>query len=180
MDTESALVVPVPAATLVEPFRDELDSSAALGVPAHVTVLYPFIAPELVDGQLNAVLTDLFASIAPFSFELAAVGWFGTEVLWLRPEPDEPFRRLTVTVTSRWPHLPPYGGIHEEVVPHLTIGDPPPAPRLEEAARLVSASLPITCVADEVWLMAGSDAPGSWTVRSRFPHGGAEARGQLR
>ena len=83
METESALVVPVPAAArLVEPLRAELDSSAALGVPAHITVLYPFVLPALIDEELTSLLTDLFASVAPFRFRLASVEWFGTDVLW--------------------------------------------------------------------------------------------------
>ena len=44
---ESALVILVPEAEpLVRPFRHRFDPSAALGVPAHITLLYPFIAPE--------------------------------------------------------------------------------------------------------------------------------------
>ena len=44
--TESALVVLVPEADpLVGPFRSFFDPSAALGVPAHVTLLYPFVEP---------------------------------------------------------------------------------------------------------------------------------------
>ena len=45
----SAVIVPVPE---VEPpvrdLRRELDPSAAGGVPAHVTVMYPFLAPRTV------------------------------------------------------------------------------------------------------------------------------------
>lgn len=40
---ESALVVLVPEAeALVKSFRDRHDPSAAAGVPAHITLLYPF------------------------------------------------------------------------------------------------------------------------------------------
>ena len=168
-DTESALLVPVPAAgRAVERLREELDPASVLGVPAHVTVLYPFIAPDTIDGRLVSTLADLFASVPSFRFSLASVGWFGRDVVWLRPEPDEPFGRLTELITGRWPELQPYGGAHDQVVPHLTVADLPSDPRLDDAAREVEASLPIACLAEEVRLMTGSTSPGSWTTRSRF------------
>jgi hypothetical protein len=44
---ESALVVLVPEAeVLVKPFRDRFDPLAAAGVPAHITLLYPFKHPD--------------------------------------------------------------------------------------------------------------------------------------
>ena len=47
---ESALVVLVPEAeSLVKPFRDRYDPAAAAGVPAHITLLYPFKHPDEVD-----------------------------------------------------------------------------------------------------------------------------------
>jgi hypothetical protein len=42
---ESALLVTVPAAEpAVARHRSRLDTSATVGVPAHITVLYPFAA----------------------------------------------------------------------------------------------------------------------------------------
>ena len=46
MTGESALLVAVPAAEpAVAAHRSRLDTSAAVGVPAHITVLYPFLPP---------------------------------------------------------------------------------------------------------------------------------------
>ena len=48
--SESALVVLVPEAeAIAKPFRDQYDPSAAAGVPAHITLLYPFKAPDEID-----------------------------------------------------------------------------------------------------------------------------------
>lgn len=45
--TQTAVIVPVPAAeALVGSHRRRLDRAAGWGVPAHVTVLYPFLHPE--------------------------------------------------------------------------------------------------------------------------------------
>ena len=49
--SESAVLVPFPEAErVVSPYRARLDGAAALGVPAHVTVLYPFVPPPATGG----------------------------------------------------------------------------------------------------------------------------------
>ena len=72
---ESALLVPVPAAeAAVAGHRARLDLSARQGVPAHITVLYPFLpADELTDAVLESVRV-LTAGIQAFDFTLDRVG----------------------------------------------------------------------------------------------------------
>ena len=54
---ETAIVVPVPdAEPTLSAWRKRFDSSAAQGMPAHVTALYPFL-PE--DRLLSEALTRL-------------------------------------------------------------------------------------------------------------------------
>lgn len=64
--SESALIVRVPEAEpLVGTFRDRFDPVARLGVPAHITLLYPFEPPADIDVQVLRDLEDLFAARAP-------------------------------------------------------------------------------------------------------------------
>src|SRR6266404_9374121 len=50
LKVESSLVVLVPEAEgLVRSFRDLYDPVAAAGMPAHVTILYPFKPPDQID-----------------------------------------------------------------------------------------------------------------------------------
>jgi 2'-5' RNA ligase len=173
---ESALLIPVPsAAAVVDALRLRLDPSAGRGVPAHVTILYPFVPPEALDAAVAAELESLFGDVPAFSFELRTVKWFGTTVVWLAPEPDTPFRELTRRVTARWRDVPPYGGAVSDPVPHLTIGDGATSSELKEAARQVSESLPIAALAREVWLMTGTSSPNTWTLDAAFPLGGAQS-----
>ncbi len=168
--TETALVVPVPAVEpVVGPWRQLHDSSAQLGVPAHVTVLYPFAPPASIDTQIVANLRRLFTPVAAFAVEFHEVRWFGELIAWLAPEPADEFSRLTSMVAGRWPKYPPYGGEHENVVPHLTIGDGGPSPELAEAAAQLETALPIRDLVTEVWLMAGSKQVASWRPVARFP-----------
>jgi 2'-5' RNA ligase len=74
---ESALVLLVPEAeALVKPFRDPHDPSAARGMPAHITLLFPFRPPEAIDASVLQGLGACFASFAPFPYDLAEVRRF--------------------------------------------------------------------------------------------------------
>ena len=42
--------------------------------------------------------------------------------IWLRPDPDRPFRDLTRQLWSAFPTYPPCGGRFPDSRPHLTIG----------------------------------------------------------
>jgi hypothetical protein len=156
MPRRTALIVAVPEAEhAVGGYRLAHDSSAALGAPAHITVLVPFVAPEAVD---EAAIRDVVAQIPAFAFRLDAVERFDDGVVWLHPEPSEPFRALTRAVWARWPDHPPYEGAHDEVIPHLTVSNE----HIE-----VSIELPIDARADHVTLIEEDDR-GYWRERARF------------
>src|SRR3954453_20157245 len=100
MPSETALVIASPE---VEPaikrFRDLYDPSATDGVPAHITLLYPFLAPTAVDAEVLNALKACFSGFAPISYELGELRRF-PGVLYLAPHPDEPFRQLTMAIWS--------------------------------------------------------------------------------
>src|SRR5690348_10998747 len=97
----TSLVVALPEAEpVVGPHRARLDASAALGAPAHVTVLFPFLpADELDDGVLERV-TRAVGAVSRFSYALRKTTWFDG-VVWLAPDGDRPFRRLTAAPHRR-------------------------------------------------------------------------------
>ena len=74
---QSAFIVRVPQAEPhVATLRERLDPSARLGVPAHITVLYPFMAPEQIDAALVAKVRAIATATAPFVFRLARIDRF--------------------------------------------------------------------------------------------------------
>jgi 2'-5' RNA ligase len=169
---ETALLVTVPAAEpAVALHRSRLDRSAALGVPAHLTVLYPFLPPDLIDADTHATLARLFASVPGFRFTLDRTCWFPDPVLWLGLSDPAPFSALTELVAAAFPACPPYGGRFAEVIPHLTIGEGAPRPDLEAAETEVRPHLPIEAEATEVTLMAGPPprSAARWTTVATFP-----------
>lgn len=170
--TQTALIVPIPEAEeAVGRFRASLDRAASWGVPAHVTVLYPFLPPQQINEQALAVLRETIAGIPRFDVALTHVDWFGDTVVWLAPQPDRPFRDLTAAVWQRFPEAPPYAGAHTEVVPHLTIGHDAAKPVLWHAAEAVSAHLPINAAIDRVRLIAGTPDISPWRTVCKIPLG---------
>jgi len=133
------------------------DGSAALGVPAHITVLFPFAAPEDVDEE---ALAALLARFRAFDFTLERIERFDTGLVWLAPRPSLPFADLTEAVRQRFPAYPPYEGAHDEVIPHLTVSEQPIDVQIE---------LPIACRAHEVVLIEEQEEDGRWTPRRAFP-----------
>ena len=175
-DWHSALLVAVPEAEpVVREHRARHDSSARDGVPAHLTVLYPFLPPASIDGAVLASLRRVFAGFAPFDVTLDRVSWFGADVVWLAPRDDEPFRARTGAAFAAFPGCPPYGGGYADVIPHLTIGDQGDPGALRAAAEAVRGHLPVGARVAEVALMAGpapgnpENPPGQWRTLAAFP-----------
>jgi hypothetical protein len=171
-ETESALIVEVPAAEpVVGPHRSELDANARLGIPAHITVLTPFMPATRLDAEERARLKSLFAAVKAFDFRLDHTDWFGTTVLWLGPQDPAPFRALTDAVFAAFPEFPPFEGRFDDVVPHLTVGFESPVEAMRRAEREVKSKLPVLGRATAVTLMHELSPQGRWEAFASFPLG---------
>ncbi|NUW37614.1 2'-5' RNA ligase family protein [Nonomuraea sp. SMC257] len=164
---ETALLAVVKEAEpLVGPWRQRFDSFAASGVPAHVTVLVPFLDVDRIDAAVTDELGALFGRHAPFAVRFDSCRRF-PDVLYLAPAPDAPFRALTEAVVARWPEAPPYGGQFAEVVPHLTVAHGREAHVLDEVEAALTAGLPVTADVTSVSLFATDG--DRWHQRAEFP-----------
>ena len=167
----SALVVTVPAAEpVVGSWRSQYDPSAAAGMPAHVTVLFPWLAASAVDADVLARLDSLVRNEPAFGLRLAEPARFA-DTLYLRPEPDAPFRRLTAAVARSWPDHPPYGGVYADVVPHLTVADHQGAAVLDDIQAAIVPFDVIDTRVDAVDLYTFDDS--GWLPSHRSPLGPA-------
>jgi 2'-5' RNA ligase len=168
-ELHSALIVAVPeAASAVDRWRERTCyAKPSSGVPPHVTILFPFFPPDAIDEALVAELRELFAEVERFAFELRTTARF-PQVLYLKPEPAEPFVRLTETVCAAYPDHVPYEEAFDSVVPHLTTAEGD-AEVLAEAEKDVLQWLPIVAEAHEV-LLAEEVEPDSarWRTRARL------------
>ena len=67
----SALILPVPEAEpLLAQWRARWDPNASLGVPAHLTLLFPFLPQTRVTDAEVAKLRDWFSQVPETDFSL--------------------------------------------------------------------------------------------------------------
>lgn len=166
---QSALIIEVPEAEpAVQRHRERLDANAPLGIPAHITVLAPFMSPDTIDTAALTQIGQLFADVTRFRFKLDRTDWFGEQVLWLAPQDPAPFRVLTQRVFQAFPAFPPFEGRHDDVVPHLTIGHGHPLNDLRTAEGSVQAHLPIEASVTAITLMTEQSAGGHWAKTATF------------
>lgn len=161
----SALYFEIPEAEpLVGAHRRRWDPSGPV-VPAHVTILFPFIDPTRIDDEVRQALERIAAETDPFVATFDRIGRF-PDVVWLAPEPAAAFSRLTDAVASRWPDHPPYGGRFETVVHHLTVADDAPPSVLDLLEAELPQGLPIRSRVTELTLVCRTG--GDWHDVARF------------
>jgi 2'-5' RNA ligase len=165
----SAVIVTVPEA---EPVVGELrlrhTNDAPLGVPAHVTLLFPFVPAEDVDETVGR-LSELLLDYEPFDATFARTASF-PDLLYLDPEPAEAFAALTEAIAGEWPQHPPYGGVHETVIPHLTVAESEDDGLLDRIATEVEPQLPLRTRVAAATLIV-EDEHGRWHEHSRLSLG---------
>ncbi len=175
---QSAVIVPVELPPPLERLRLAYVPVGLLGVPAHVTLLSPFIPPSRIRATDVAALRRILEPQAPFEFELSTTWTFSAEppltgTTWLAPEPPEPFVRLTRAIWDAFPAYPPFEAAYDAIVPHVTIADD--ASRVDEVDLVARTVLPFRQTASEAWLVVEGD-DDRWTRRARLAIGRAGAR----
>lgn len=142
--------------------RLKLDESARLGVPAHITVLFPFMPPKRIDAVVLEKCSRTLAAHKKFPFQLCRVGCFPATA-YLEPDPKAPFIALTDSLVQAFPEFPPYRGEFTDIIPHLTVAHGN-APEVEKTARDLKLNLktagPVSCSCAAVTLIENSS--GRW------------------
>jgi 2'-5' RNA ligase len=128
----------------------------------HVTLAFPFMDAEAINDDVVAALRERFARFPAFEFSLASTVRFG-DVLFLSPEPAEPFRELVRALASG---EPPYEMPVTDIWPHVTVSAS--VADLDRVEAELKPALPITCRAREAYLQ-GDDGHGGWRTMATFP-----------
>ncbi len=168
---QTILLIPVPESeTIVGKWRKKYDPSEIHGIPAHITLLFPFKNPQDINSVVIHQLKNLFIKVKKFSFTLSKINTF-PGVIFLEPEPKDPFISLTEEIARLFPENPPYEGKFDTINPHLTIGHKfnkqvDINKVQEKIAHNIQQKLPIKAVAEEVCLMEKVDE--DWLLRYHF------------
>ena len=164
----SGLAVPFRVPPSLVRVRRRWDFAALGGAGAHVTVLFPFRPCPELDSGVRIELAAIARGTPAFDVRFDRVRRF-PGLVWVEPEPAEPFATLTAAVAARWPDYPPYGGMFDTVIPHLTVVESDDAP-LDDVEALARQVTPFTARAErlELWCQ---NAAGRWRPRWRMPLG---------
>jgi 2'-5' RNA ligase len=165
---DSAVVVRVRLPDGLARLRRRHDPSAVAGLPAHVTLLFPFLPVAELSPGVRSVLAAIAATVPAFEVRFPDVGRF-PGVTYLVPEPSAPFVVLTSAIADRFPDFPPYGGAHGEIVPHLTLSDSAEAP-LDAIAASARRYLPFARPVSSIEVLA-QRGEGRWLRHWQVPLG---------
>jgi len=109
----------------LERVRRRSVGDARAGVPAHLTLLYPFVAATDLTGPVRARLRAAAQRHAPFDYRLTAVTRW-PDTIYVAVEPVTPFVNLQADLADAFPDYPIY---HHDpgfvFVPHITVAEGP-------------------------------------------------------
>ena len=169
---ETALICRVPEAErYIARYRERFDPSARRNVPAHVTILYPFMPPAQVDSGVIEELRAIATAVRCFDYRLAETRRFPV-ALYLAPQPEDSFAALTAAVFRAFPDYPPFEGKFATVVPHVTVAHADEAQLCEIEVELriaLAPGSPLRARCSEMVLIENSS--GRWEELQRFPLG---------
>jgi 2'-5' RNA ligase len=144
------------------------------GMRPHITLLVPFVLAPLIDGAVEGRLRQVLARFQPFDYELERLERFADGLLYLAPEPAQPFIELVLALTAEFPEYPRYDGLHDSIIPHATIAASEDSDVLTRIAADVQPHIPLAGrVNDATLVERGADL--RWRLRASFPLGGGEA-----
>ena len=167
---ETAIAIPFPElAPAIDEIRLKHTKAGAEGVPAHVTLLVPFADSESLSPGDVATAATIVGRFRAFDVRFETFRYFDADeaVLYLAPEPSEPFVRIIDALVEAFPAYPPYGGVYSEHVPHVTVAEGARA-TLELFERQLAERLPLEARVEAAWLFQ-RDAEERWHPRDALP-----------
>jgi 2'-5' RNA ligase len=135
---------------------------AADGLPAHLTLLYPFIEPAGLDATIRRRIGAVAGGHDPFDYRLlGATRW--PDTLYVAVAPVQPFVVLQADLAAAFPDHPIYGEPADfAFVPHVTIAEGAMADGFAAIADPAWAALPRSARAAALEVIAIDG--GRWRV----------------
>ena len=169
------MIVRVGLPPSLERLRRSSVGDAVDGLPAHITLLYPFVAPDRLDQDVREELQAVVAPLATLGYELTGPARW-PDTVFAAVEPARPFVELQAALAADFPAFPIYGrDAAFEFVPHVTIAEGAAADDPVVLADPGWRTLPRRGTAAGVEVIAAG-ADGRWRTVWRIRFGGGAAR----
>jgi len=163
----SAIIIRTRLPAGLERLRRRSVTDAEDGVPAHLTLLYPFVEPDGLDAEVRRGIASVAGRHAPFDFRLAGPGRW-PDTIYVAVAPVDPFVALQADLAAMFPAYPIYGKPSDfAFVPHVTVAE---GPTLDDPATIADrgwAALPRLARADALEVIAdnGGGSRLIWRIR---------------
>jgi 2'-5' RNA ligase superfamily len=165
----TALVIEVPGAeALLDVARRVNPALVRPGLPAHVTVLYPFLPVAELTDDVDAAVRAIAASVTVTEVRLtelvSALGFVAMAAPELQPVADAAY--------AEWPGVQPYGGRFGPKPPvHLTIAMGGTEDELAQVVAQTREAIPVIDQPEAVHLVVLTEQ--GWQLRLSAPLGSA-------
>jgi 2'-5' RNA ligase len=169
---QSAVIVRASLPAGLERLRRASVDDARDGLPAHLTLLYPFVPPVELGPRTRQVLAEVARRHRPFDFEqVRQAQW--SDTIYVAVSPVGPFTRLQRDLQTAFPDYPIYGrDATFRFVPHVTVAEGASVPDPLVGSDRAWRALPHRDKATAIELIA-SDEAGRWRLVWRIPLGAA-------
>jgi len=119
----SAVIIRTRLPAALERLRRRSVLDAQDGVPAHLTLLYPFVEPGGLDGEVRRAIAAVARRHAPIEFQLAGPARW-PDTIYVAVTPTDPFVALQAHLAATFPEYPIYGKPADfAFVPHVTVAE---------------------------------------------------------
>jgi 2'-5' RNA ligase len=119
----SAVIIRTRLPAGLERLRQRSVMDAQDGVPAHLTLLYPFIEPAGLDAGVRRTIVAVAGRHAPIDFHLAGPARW-PDTIYVAVTPADPFVALQADLAATFPAYPIYGKPADfAFVPHVTVAE---------------------------------------------------------
>ncbi|MDQ3127053.1 MAG: 2'-5' RNA ligase family protein [Chloroflexota bacterium] len=153
----------------LERLRRRSVPNAADGVPAHLTMLYPFVAWDQLSTDVRRDLAAVAERHAAFSYRMTGPHRW-PDAIYAGIELVEPFVRLQANLAAAFPALPIYGsGWGLTFVPHVTVAEGAAVADARTIADPAWAALPLDGFASRLEVIATDGV--RWKTVWRLPLG---------
>lgn len=165
------MIVRVELPPSLERLRRRSVDDADDGLPAHITLLYPFVAPDRLDPSVREDLASVVDGVVPLEYALTGPARW-PDTVYAAVEPARPFAQLQAALAAVFPAFPIYGrDVAFEFVPHVTIAEGAAAADPGVLADPGWRTLPRRMTASGIEVIAaGKD--GRWRTVWRIRFGG--------
>jgi 2'-5' RNA ligase len=119
---ESAVIVRVSLPDALDRLRQRCVRDAVLGVPPHVTLLYPFAEPAALTTNIREAVESIAARYDSFSFRLSGPRRW-PDTVYATVEPEERLLAIHRDLAVAFPDFPIYGRPGFQLIPHVTIAE---------------------------------------------------------